>query len=81
MRPAILHPASDYMNASVAIGLGRRFNLPVVYEVRGFPEEYLRRRPGSRVRYEKWGTRRTFEAECWRRVDRIVTLALSLIHI
>ena len=75
LRPAILHPASDYMNATVAIEVGRRFGIPVLYEVRGFPEEYLRRRPSSRVAYEKWGVRRQIEAECWRRVDHIVTLA------
>jgi glycosyltransferase involved in cell wall biosynthesis len=75
LRPALLHPASDYLNATVAIELGRRFGIPVVYEVRGFPEEYLPRRPGSRVLHEKWGGRRVIEAQCWRRADHIVTLA------
>lgn len=75
LHPAVLHPASDYLNATVALELGRRFDLPVVYEVRGFPEEYLRRRPGSRVLYEKWGFRRQIEAQCWRRANHIVTLA------
>jgi glycosyltransferase involved in cell wall biosynthesis len=75
LRPALLHPASDYRNAAVAVEVGGRFGIPVVYEVRGFPEEYHRRRPGSRVLYEEFGTRRRIEAECWRRADRIVTLA------
>ena len=75
LSPTLLHPASDYLNATVAIELGRRHGIPVVYEVRGFPEEYLRRRPASSVSYEKWAVRRQIEAECWRRADRIVTLA------
>jgi glycosyltransferase involved in cell wall biosynthesis len=75
LRPAVLHPASDYRNATVALQLGRRFDLPVVYEVRGFPEEYLRRRPGSKLYRDRWVWRRELEAECWRRADRIVTLA------
>ncbi len=75
LRPAILHPASDYRNATVAIEVGRARSIPVVYEVRGFPELYRARRPGAGPLYERFGTRRAVEAECWRRADRIVTLA------
>ena len=39
LRPAVLHPASDYLNAKVALALRERFGLPVVYEVRYFLEE------------------------------------------
>jgi glycosyltransferase involved in cell wall biosynthesis len=39
LRPAVLHPASNFLNAQVALGLRDRFGLPVVYEVRGFLEE------------------------------------------
>lgn len=75
LQPAVLHPASTYQNAAVALGLRERFGIPVVHEVRGFPEEYLSRRPASRMLYEKFGTTRRIEAECWRRADRVVTLA------
>jgi glycosyltransferase involved in cell wall biosynthesis len=75
LRPGVIHCHSDYLNATVALGLRERFGIPVVYEVRGFPEEYLPRRPGSRVLFERWGTRRAIEAECWRSADRVVTLA------
>jgi glycosyltransferase involved in cell wall biosynthesis len=75
LRPAVIHPASDNTNALVALELGRRFEVPVVYEVRGFPEERRVRRPGSRVLYEQFATRRALEESCWRRADRVVTLA------
>ena len=39
LRPAILHPASNFLNAQVALALRDRFGLPVVYEVRGFLED------------------------------------------
>ncbi|HEY0444193.1 MAG TPA: glycosyltransferase, partial [Candidatus Limnocylindrales bacterium] len=39
LRPAVLHPASNFLNAQVALALGDRFGIPVVYEVRGFLEE------------------------------------------
>lgn len=75
LKPRLLHPASDYRNGLVALELGERYNLPVVYEVRGFPEEYLPRRPGSQLRRDAWNTRRELETECWRGADHIVTLA------
>lgn len=75
LRPSVLHPASDYRNCLVALELGERHDLPVVYEVRGFPEEYVERRPGSRLRRDPWASRREMELECWRRSDRIITLA------
>lgn len=75
LRPAVLHPHSDFRNAAVALALRERFGTPVLYEVRGFPEEYLPRRPASRMLYERFGMRRKIEAECWRRADKVVTLA------
>ena len=75
VRPAVLHPASDYVNALVALELGRLHGLPVVYEVRGFPEVLQGRWAGSRASFEKAQWRRVIEAECWLRADRVVTLA------
>ena len=75
LRPAVLHPASDYENALPALELGRRHGLPVVYEVRGFPEVLKGRWSGSRATFEKSAWRRAIEARCWREADRIVTLA------
>ena len=75
VRPAVLHPASDFVNALVAIELGRRHGIPVVYEVRGFPELLQGRWAGSRGLYERSVARRHMEAGCWRAADRVVTLA------
>jgi glycosyltransferase involved in cell wall biosynthesis len=75
VRPAALHPASDYVNGVVAIELGRRHGLPVVYEVRGFPEVLQGRWAGSRASYERSVVRRELEAACWRDADAVVTLA------
>ena len=75
-RAAVLHPASDYTNAIVGLELGRRYGLPVVYEVRGFPEEMRRRwAASSRCTYEKSAWRREVEARCWREATSVVTLA------
>ena len=75
LRPAVLQPASDYANALVALELGRRCGLPVVYEVRGFPEVLKGRWSGSRATFEKSAWRRRTEARCWLGADRVVTLA------
>ena len=75
VRPAVLHPASDYVNALVALELGRLHGLPVVYEVRGFPEVLQGRWAASRASFEKALLEARIEAECWRRADRVVTLA------
>ncbi|HEX8102550.1 MAG TPA: glycosyltransferase [Solirubrobacteraceae bacterium] len=75
LRPAVLHPASDYVNALVALELGRRYGLPVVYEVRGFPEVQQAAWTVSRNWIERSRWRREVEAGCWRAADRVVTLA------
>lgn len=39
LRPSVLHAHSDFLNAMVAVHIGRAFGIPVVYESRGFWEE------------------------------------------
>lgn len=39
LRPDVLHAASDHVNASAALMVGRQVSLPVAYEVRAFPED------------------------------------------
>ena len=39
LRPAVLHPATNFLNAQAALALRDAFGIPVVYEVRGFLEE------------------------------------------
>ena len=75
LRPAVLHPASDYLNALLALELRKLFDIPVVYEVRGFPEERQVRRGGSRACSDQGVGRRAMELGCMHAADRIVTLA------
>ena len=78
LRPSVLHPASDYLNALLALQLRELFGIPVVYEVRGFPEERLVRRPGSRALNDQSVGRRAMELRCMEAADRIVTLAETM---
>ena len=50
----MLHAASNYANARLAIALRERYGLPVVYEVRGFWEDtWLSRYPDAAERDRK----------------------------
>ena len=76
VRPAVLHAATDYRNALVALTLGKAFRLPVVYEVRGFWEETRLAAQGhGAVERECYVWHRERELECMRHADRVVTLA------
>jgi glycosyltransferase involved in cell wall biosynthesis len=79
VRPAVLHAASDYRNALVALSVGGAFGVPVVYEVRGFWEEtrLAVQGPGAAHR-ECYLWHRERELECMRRADRVVTLAETM---
>ena len=51
IRPAVLHAASNFANARLALALRERYGLPVVYEVRGFWEDtWLSRYPDAAQR-------------------------------
>lgn len=39
LRPSILHAQSDFINALIALAVGRKYGIPVMYESRGFWEE------------------------------------------
>lgn len=76
LRPSVLHAASDFLNALVALAVGRAFRVPVVYEVRGFWEEtWLSKRPPGAVSAEAYQWRRARELQCMLEADHIVTLA------
>src|SRR5580693_1194211 len=46
IKPSVLHAASNYANAVIALAIGKKHGLPVVYEVRGFWEDtWLSRHP------------------------------------
>jgi glycosyltransferase involved in cell wall biosynthesis len=87
LRPAILHAASDYLNALTAEAIGAAYGIPVVYESRGFWEEtYLSRQlqrygwdlaqlAGSYGLPDFYLRRREVEDRVRRAADRVVTLA------
>jgi glycosyltransferase involved in cell wall biosynthesis len=82
LRPAALHPASNYQQAQIALALARPLGIPVVYEVRGFWEETWLSAPSrdETVAMDSERYRLTREAETSAMVaaDAIVTLAETM---
>lgn len=79
VRPHVLHAASNHHNARLALELGRRFGLPVVYEVRGFLEEsWLSRDPSRSVNDAFYRAERASETECMLAADLVVTLGEAM---
>lgn len=76
VRPAVLHAASDYLNAAVALVLGEAFDIPVVYEVRGFwHETWVSKQGDGADESDRYQLMREREMDCARRADAVVTLA------
>ncbi|HEY7222772.1 MAG TPA: glycosyltransferase family 4 protein [Micromonosporaceae bacterium] len=87
VRPAVLHAASDYVNALTARTVGHTFGLPVVYETRGFWEETWLSRQAEVYGWDLdrlavthglpdvYLLRREIEDRCRREAERVVTLA------
>lgn len=79
LRPHVLHAASNHHNARLALELGRRFGLPVVYEVRGFLEEsWLSRDPSRSVEDAFYRAERANETACMLAADLVVTLGETM---
>ena len=81
IRPAVLHAASNFANARLALALGGRYGLPVVYEVRGFWEDtWLSRYPDAtqRAGSELYRRNRDLETGCMRAADLVVTLGEAM---
>jgi glycosyltransferase involved in cell wall biosynthesis len=75
-QPAALQPASNHPNAQAALAVGRRFAIPVVYEVRGFQEESWLARMGEDSRdAEHYTGAKAVETACMQEADAIVTLS------
>ncbi len=79
LRPAVLHPASNHVNAQVALALRDRYGIPVVYEVRGFLEETWRSRASVDVAdSDRYRASREIETACMRDADAVVTLSETM---
>ena len=81
LRPAVLHAASNYANARLALALRERYSLPVVYEVRGFWEDtWLSRYPDNDklASSELYQRNREVETQCMLAADLVVTLGEAM---
>ncbi len=79
LRPAVLQPASNHVNAQVALALRDRYGIPVVYEVRGFLEETWRSRADTDVaESDRYRASRDVETACMRDADAVVTLSETM---
>ncbi len=79
VRPQVLHAHSDFENPLLALALGEQFDLPVVYEVRGFWEEtWLSKSPERTPTADRFRWRHERELACIQRADHVVTLAETM---
>jgi len=81
VNPSVLHAASNYANAVVALAIGKSRGLPVVYEVRGFWEDtWLSRHPDSEkmASSELYQRNRDLETRCMLAADLVVTLGEAM---
>jgi glycosyltransferase involved in cell wall biosynthesis len=82
LRPAVLHAASNYSNAVLALALRDATSLPVVYEVRGFWEDtWLSRHAASAADLsasDSYQRSRALETYCMRQADLVVTLGEAM---
>jgi glycosyltransferase involved in cell wall biosynthesis len=81
LRPAVLHAASNYANAVIALALRDATGLPVVYEVRGFWEDtWLSRHAASAdlTLSDRYLRTRALETHCMTEADVVVTLGEAM---
>ncbi|WP_242614099.1 glycosyltransferase family 4 protein [Actinomadura roseirufa] len=79
LRPTVLHAVSNHLNAAVALELGRRHDLPVVYEVRGFLEDsWLSRDPSHSENDDFYRLTRELETRRMTEADAVVTLGEAM---
>jgi len=81
IRPAVLHAASNFANARLALALRERYGLPVVYEVRGFWEDtwLSRHLDGNKLASsELYQRNRDTETRCMLAADLVVTLGEAM---
>jgi glycosyltransferase involved in cell wall biosynthesis len=81
IQPSVLHAASNYANAMIALAIGKSHGLPVVYEVRGFWEDtWLSRHPDreKKARSEVYRRSRDLETRCMLAADLVVTLGEAM---
>jgi glycosyltransferase involved in cell wall biosynthesis len=83
VRPSVLHAASNYSNALIALALRDATQLPVVYEVRGFWEDTWLSRHSAGAASDLWHSdryvrSRALETHCMQAADLVVTLGEAM---
>jgi glycosyltransferase involved in cell wall biosynthesis len=81
LRPAVLHAASNYANAVIALALRDATGLPVVYEVRGFWEDTWLSRHAANADLtlsDRYVRTRALETRCMTDADLVVTLGEAM---
>jgi len=84
LSPQLLHAASNYSNALIALALRDATGLPVVYEVRGFWEDtWLSRHAAAASAAgldssDRYRLSRALETHCMRSADLVVTLGEAM---
>ena len=82
LRPAVLHPASNHLQAQVALAIAEPLGIPVVYEVRGFIEETWASHPerdeDAARRSERYQAVRATESRVMAASDAVVTLSETM---
>jgi glycosyltransferase involved in cell wall biosynthesis len=82
IRPAVLHPASNHLQAQVALAVARPLGIPVVYEVRGFLEETWASHPerdeDAARASERFQAVRDTESRVMAASDAVVTLSETM---
>ena len=82
IRPAVLHPASNHLQAQVALALAEPLGIPVVYEVRGFIEETWASHPerdeDAARQSERYQAVRATESRVMAASDAVVTLSETM---
>jgi PEP-CTERM/exosortase A-associated glycosyltransferase len=80
VRPDILHAHSPSLNALPALRVGRRHNIPVVYEVRAFWEDAAV--DHGTIREGSWRYRLTkaIDTYLFKRVDAVTTICAGLLE-
>jgi glycosyltransferase involved in cell wall biosynthesis len=77
VRPDVLHAHSKHDNAQLALAVGRRVGLPVVYEARGFLEETWRTQGGD-ADSDRYKLSRDAETWCMQQADLVVALSETM---
>ena len=80
VKPDIIHAHSPVLNALPALQVGRKFGIPMVYEIRAFWEDAAVDHGTSREGSMRYRVTRALETFAIKRVDAVTTICEGLKH-